>query len=293
MSYAVITPVRNEAENLERIVASMAAQTVRPSHRVLVENGSTDATPEIAARLSREHPWIRVLSIAALAATERGAPIVRAFHHGLASLEPCDVVGQLDCDLTVLPDYFERLLRELERDEQLGIVSGTCFEQEGGAWRERHITAGYVWGAARAYRNACLQQVLPLEPRTGWDAIDVAQANALGWKTRVLRDLPFFHHRREASRERTRWSAWAAQGRVSHYLGYRPSYLVVRALAWALRGDPGALALVAGYAGEVLRRRPQCAKPGVRDWVRAQQRLRNLPRRAAEARGRAQDPREP
>jgi biofilm PGA synthesis N-glycosyltransferase PgaC len=287
MRYAIVTPLRDEAENLERIAACMAAQTVVPDPWVLVENGSTDATPELAARLAQEHPWIRVLTTQPAEAGERGAPIVHAIHEGLAALDPLpDSVGQLDADLTFPPDYFERLLRELEANDRLGIVSGTCFEQDDGEWRERYGTAGNVWGAARLYRRACLEQVLPLEPRTGWDAIDAAQANARGWETQIMRDVPFYHHRREHERERNRWSAWAAQGRVSHYLGYRPSYLVIRAAFRATR-DPSALGLVAGYAGEALRRRPRCARDGVRTWVRSQQRLRNLAHRAAEAHGRA------
>ncbi len=287
MHYAIVTPVRDEAANLERIASCVASQTVRPVVWVLVENGSTDETPDLAARLADEHAWVRVLRAGPVEAEERGAPIVHAFHLGLASLRPHpEIVVQLDADLSFPPDYFERLLRALGEDRRLGIVSGTCYEQHGGEWREQHVTAASVWGAARAYRGECLERVLPLEPRTGWDAVDVAEANALGWETRILRELPFYHHRREASRERSRWSAWAAQGRVSHFLGYRPSYLLLRALFRAFR-DPVALALVAGYADEALRRQPQCAKPGVRTWVREQQRLRALARRAAEALGRA------
>ena len=283
--YALITPLRDEAQNLERIAACVEAQTARPDPWVLVENGSTDDTPAIAARLTAAHSWIRLLEMSPPAAAERGAPIVLAFHHALATLERFpSPVGQLDADLTFAPDYFERLLHELDTNERLGIVSGTCFEEEAGEWRERFGTGASVWGAARLYRRACLDAVLPLEPRTGWDAIDVAVANARGWETKVLRDLRFYHHRREAERERTRWSAWTAQGRVSHFLGYRPSYLIIRAAFRAFR-DPSALGLVAGYAGEAIRRRPQCTRTGVRTLVREQQRLRRLARRAAEARG--------
>lgn len=288
LDYAVVSPAHDEEGNLDRVVACMASQTVLPIAWVIVENGSTDGTLARARSHAQEHPWLRVTTMAAPTAGERGAPIVYAIHAGLATLSPMpDVVCQLDTDVSFPPVYFERLARELEEDDRLGIVSGTCFEQVHGAWRERFATGANVWGGARAYRRECLEQVLPLEPRTGWDSIDVAEANALGWSTRILHDLRFDHHRQEASRERTRWSAWAAQGRVSHYVGYRPSYLFLRSIFRAPR-DPAALALVAGYVGEVLRRRPRCARPGVRSWVREQQRLRNLAQRTAEARGREQ-----
>lgn len=284
-AYAIITPIRNEAETLARLVGTVATQTRLPDTWLLVENGSTDGTVDVARDLGREHPWIRLVEAPARDHAERGAPIVAAFHVGLEELgELPDAVAQLDADITLPPNYFERLGRELSRDETLGIVSGTCYELTDGAWAERFATGANVWGAARLYRRACLEQVLPLEPRTGWDAIDVAEANAQGWTTRILPDVPFYHHRREGSRERNRWSSWAAQGRVSHFLGYRPSYLFARALFRAPR-DPAALGLVAGYGGSVLRRSPTCARPEVRTWVREQQRLRHLVTRASEARG--------
>lgn len=284
-AYAVITPAHNEAASIARIGACMAGQTVLPTRWVLVENGSSDGTYELALGLAEKYPWVQVVQTTSLASEERGAPIVHAIHAGLSALEPWpEVVAQLDADLSLPPDYFERLLVALEHDETLGIVSGTCFEEQDGVWRERFATGANVWGAARVYRRDCLEQVLPLEQRTGWDSVDVAEANARGWNTRVLRDIRFDHHRPEASREQSRWTAWAAQGRVSHYIGYRPTYLLLRAAFRAPR-DPTALGLVTGYAGEVVRRRPRCAKPGVCAFVRREQRLRELARRLAEARG--------
>lgn len=48
---AVVTPVYNGADFLEKIaLASVAAQTYRPLVHVLLDNASTDATPEIMAR---------------------------------------------------------------------------------------------------------------------------------------------------------------------------------------------------------------------------------------------------
>lgn len=285
MRYAVVTPIRNEAGTLARLVDTVAAQTRRPDRWLLVENGSTDGTPDVARELIEEHPWIDLVVTPAIEHRERGAPIVAAFHAGLREIgELPGAVGQLDADLTLPADYFERLVEAMECDDRLGIVSGTCKELSRTEWTERHATGTFVWGAARLYRRECLEQVLPLEPRTGWDAVDVAEANAGGWKTAILRDVPFYHHRPEGSRERTRWSSWAAQGRVSHFLGYRPSYLVARALFRAPR-DPSALGLVAGYGGSVLRRSATCPKPQVRSWVREQQRLRHLVTRASEARG--------
>ena len=52
MSYLVISPCRNEAAYMEKTLASMAAQTVRPTLWVIVDDGSTDETPNILARFA-------------------------------------------------------------------------------------------------------------------------------------------------------------------------------------------------------------------------------------------------
>ena len=171
-AYAIITPIRDEAETLARLVSIVAAQTVRPTSWVLVENGSSDGTPDVARELVREHPWILLVEAPARQHVERGAPIVEAFHHGLRGLgELPDFIAQLDADITLPADYFERLLEELARHTRIGIASGTGYELSGEEWVERYATGSYVWGAARVYRRACLEQVLPAraEARLGRD----------------------------------------------------------------------------------------------------------------------------
>src|SRR5205085_9405741 len=155
-------------------------------------------------------------------------PIVRAFNAGL-TLAPAHagIVVKLDADISFGEDYFDRLLDAFAADTRLGIASGTCVEERNGEWRPRHVTADNVWGACRAYRAACLEQVSPLEERMGWDGIDVLKASARGWRTGLVDGLTFRHHRGEGSRDGSRFAPWIARGRVAHYMGYRPSFLVI------------------------------------------------------------------
>ena len=188
-AYAVITPVRDESENLPRLAASLAAQTELPRTWVIVDNGSQDGTLELAHELAAEHDWIRVLSIPGATAAERGAPIVRALHAAvdqLASDSP-DFVVNVDADISMEPDYFALLLDRFDADPSLGIASGSAFELQDGDWRQRHVTGSTVWGASRAFRWPCLQQILPFEERVAWDGIDEFKANARGWRTRGIR----------------------------------------------------------------------------------------------------------
>lgn len=286
LSYALVTPARDEAENLRRLARCLADQTVLPRAWVIVDNGSTDETPAVVRELVDELPWLRPHTTSGIASTDRGGPVVRAFQAGLDVLAGSpDIVVKLDADVSMDRDYFERLLAAFAADPTLGIASGTAYELERGVWRQRHMTGNTVWGAARAYRWDCLQAILPLEARMGWDGIDALKANVHGWETRTLVDLPFRHHRQEGEREGARRRAWAAQGRAAHYMGYRGSYLVLRALRYLPR-EPAALAMIDAYVRATLAREPRCPDLTVRRYLRGQQRARNLPLRMLEALGR-------
>lgn len=283
LTYAVVTPVWNEVENLERVAACLRAQTIRPAEWVIVETGSTDGTLELARELSATDDWIRRLETDQPAA--RGGPIVRAFELGVHNLNADhDVIVKLDADVSFEAKYFSELLRRFEEDSALGIASGTCYEHVGGTWRERHVTGDHVWGASRAYRASCLAQVSPLEQRMGWDGIDAFKAQARGWRTATIRALPFRHHRTEGAREQNRWSHWKVRGRAAHYMGYRPSFVVARA-ARHMGRDPAALGLIHGWAAAALRREATCGDSEAVEALRDHQRLRVLGRRALEAYG--------
>lgn len=283
--YAVITPARDEAHNLSRLADSLSAQALPPETWLVIENGSGDATLQVAEELAATRPWMRVLSVPGTSSPVRGAPIVRSLHTGFTTLDPSpDVVVNVDADISVDPDYFERLVGRFADDPLLGIASGTCLEQAGGRWRERFVTGTTVWGASRAYRWACLEDVLPLEERMGWDGLDEFKANALGWRTRTFRDLPFRHHRPEGDRDGSGRRARTAQGQAAYYAGYRPWYLVLRSLFQARR-DPSALVLIWGYARAAIAREPRCPDERVIRYVRSQQHPRHLLRRAREALG--------
>lgn len=284
--YAVVTPARDEARNLPRLAACLAAQRHPPDVWVIVENGSTDDTRRVAEGLAAVHDWVRVIAVPGTQSPVRGAPIVRSLHAGFATLTPMpEIAISVDADVSFDARFFEEVASRFAEDPQLGIAGGSCHELVDGAWKQRFVTGSTVWGATRAYRSACLRQLLPLEERMGWDGLDEFKANALGWRTQTFLDLPFRHHRPEGLRDGPGWRSRLAQGRASHYAGYRSWYLVLRAL-FHMRRDPSAFALVLGYWSAAGRREPRCPDQQVRQYVRRQQHPRHLVRRAREANGR-------
>lgn len=276
LSYAAVTPARDEELNLARLGLSLAAQTVLPERWVIVENGSSDLTLRIARALAATHDWIRVVQTEPGSGYDRTSPYMRAFHAGVDALEGAgDLVVKLDADVSMDPDYFAGLVRAFAADLSLGIASGTLTEERDGAWREWVLLGDHCWGPTRTYRRSCLDVVLPLDDGINYAAIDETKAHLAGYTTRTLTGLPFRHHRPEGAGEGSMWRNWLGQGEAAHYMHYRPSYVLARC-AYRLRADRAAAGLLVGYVAALVRRRPQCRDERVVRALRDRQRARRF-----------------
>ena len=103
-----------------------------------------------------------------------------------------------------------------------------------------------------------------------------------GWRTRMLPDLAFRHHRPLGGRDGGRTVRWKTQGKACWFMGYRPSYLTLRAVHRA-RKDPAALAMITSDLGAGTRREPRYEDAEVRAYLRRKQGLNAAWRRARSA----------
>ena len=99
-SVDVLIPVFNGALTVEAAVKSILAQTWGPLRVVIVDDGSTDATPEILRRLAAGDARIRVV-------TTPNHGIVGALNRGLAETRAA-LVARHDADDIAFPERIER-----------------------------------------------------------------------------------------------------------------------------------------------------------------------------------------
>ena len=117
----------------------------------------------------------------------------------------------------------------------------------------------------------------------GWDGLDELGVQLEGMRTETFVDLPFRHHRPEGGREHSALHHGEALGRASWYMGYRPSYLALRALYRAAPPARRARDAVGLRWPPALTREPRCPDRRVVDALRERQRLRVALRRGAPA----------
>jgi glycosyltransferase involved in cell wall biosynthesis len=120
---SVIVPVCNAAEYLEEGLESVVDQTVPPHEVVVVDDGSTDRSAEVAERFAASHPEVRVLR------RENGGPGL-ARNAGIAAARG-DVLVFHDADDVMLPERIALQVGYLTMHTHVGVVIGSTTLQLG------------------------------------------------------------------------------------------------------------------------------------------------------------------
>jgi len=270
VKYLVISPVRNEAEFIERTIKSVVSQTVQPSLWIIVDDGSTDETPELAAVAAGQHEWIRLHRRADRGARKVGGGVVEAFYDGLSlvNLDNYDYVCKLDGDLQFGPTYFERLLEKFAADPRLGTASGKSWIRVNGRIVAERTSDDFSQGQSKLYRVACFRDIGGFVREVMWDGIDCHRCRMCGWKARSFRDekLKFIHLRPMGSSFRSIFHGRLRWGRGQYFMGTHWLYALA-ITTYRMFERPfifGGLCILAGYIQAALRRMPRYDDPEFR-----------------------------
>lgn len=280
----VVSPVRNEARHIERVVRAMAAQELRPARWIVVDDSSTDGTGELLRRLARQLPFVEVRDAPPNSrhhgARDRlaRAAAPRNFNLGLASadLDAYTHVMKLDGDIELPPDYFRVLLERFDADPRLGLAGGVIVEPtEEGGMRSIKIPRNHVHGALKCYSRACLRDIGGVQERLAWDTIDETYARMHGYRTASFTDLVSVHHRPLGSADGV-LRGRARHGECAYISQYPPVWVILRSLKVACtrpRGISGA-AFLFGYFQAAVRRVDRVSDRDYRRFTRRELRRR-------------------
>jgi glycosyltransferase involved in cell wall biosynthesis len=276
--YVIITPVRDEEEYIGATIESVSKQSVRPIEWVIVDDGSTDRTGEIIDQYSAQLPWIRAVHRANRGFRKSGGGVVETFYDGYRALrsDDWDFIVKLDGDLTFTTGYFQECFAHFDREPQLGIGGGEIYHSVDGELKLEANPRFHVRGATKIYRRACWEAIGGLWVAPGWDTIDEAKANMLGWATRSFKELRLLHHRITGSAD------GFVKDRVKHGVacyvsGYHPLFVLASCLRRLVRKPyiVGSFAVFFGFLKGYLRQLPRVNDSQLIHYVRSQQ-LRRL-----------------
>lgn len=305
---SVVLCTRNRAAALETTLRSLLAQDLQASHFevVVVDDGSTDATPDVVARFADAH----------------GAPVsyVRQEHLGLSAARNTgarnargDLICYVDDDIEAEPWWLREFALGAERNPDASCFAGRILVRyEGRPPRNCHresvaanLDAGETEheidravGASMAVRRAAFDDAGPFDEALRWQWSEVEwqerlRSNggrivyvprALVWHRRTADDLRRWRlmvHRFHRGRG---YPIYARSTGRSTSLSYELGRLIV-ALAHGVRrrcfGGPLMVAYRLGVLTSIVRHAIGEKVPAMRDLARFSRRLRHSPRHAA------------
>lgn len=175
LTVSVVIPVLDDADHLRTCLALLTAQTRPPEEVVVVDNGSVDASADVArahgARVVRE--------------PRRGIPSAAAAGYDAAR---SDLILRCDADTRMPTDWVERIVARFAADPALAALTGPgrFYDQPGvrGRVRSGAYSAAYrfaagaalagtpLWGSNFAMRATAWRQVSPQVHRERADIHD-------------------------------------------------------------------------------------------------------------------------
>jgi len=277
-SYVLISPCRNEAKYMRQTLDSVVAQTETPTLWLIVDDGSTDNTPDILAEYTKRHSWIQVVTKPDRGFRAVGPGVIEAFYFGMERIELADYAYscKMDLDLDLPAGYFAGLMDRMEENQRIGTCSGKPYFRRGNQMISEKCGDEMSVGMTKFYRKACFEQIGGFVRQVMWDAIDCHRARQLGWIAVSWDDpeLRFEHLRPMGSSQKSIFTGRRRHGFGQYFMGSDPLYFSATAIFRMLHPPYllGGLAMLQGYLGAWVTGAERFNDADLRRFIRAYQR---------------------
>jgi glycosyltransferase involved in cell wall biosynthesis len=236
---AAVIPARNEEGFLGRTLSALQAQYHRPNRIVVVNDGSTDATAEVA-----KSAGAHVITLHDRGYNVLGTPVLAGvINKGLEHLSnegygesPHDYVMIVGADHVLPPNYNTTLLDLMETDRTVAVCSGQI---KG----ERSVVPR---GSGRMVRADIWKQFGMRYPENyGFETFLLVKVQQQGYRVCVLNDLLTDGLRRTGKHYKK--SVFVSYGKSLKALGYSRLYSAARIGLMSIRHPIGGLHMFRGY----------------------------------------------
>jgi glycosyltransferase involved in cell wall biosynthesis len=250
-TYETVTNARNEASNIGHTLASLADQTQKPSKMIVVDDGSVDDTPAVAARFG-----CVVVRLPYHSQSYLGRPeLASVINAGLRRVsENADYVVMVDADNPLPAGYVADLMGRMEEDDLVVAASGMLVGEPVDLEMPRN--SGFVV-KTEAWRKLNGMRYPLMYGYESWLRLKFIQA---GLKAKVYPEI------RSRVRRKTRLKG-VYDGRAMYVLGYGLAYTLGRVAVNMPRQPLNSIKAFAGYLSH-----GDLERSDIAEWVRGRQR---------------------
>ena len=243
MTYWVAVVARNAAQHLPSTLESLIHQTLRPKKIIIVDDGSTDATPEILAHYLKKYPKL----VSSVTLPNNGYDIRRVPRNINLAWKVAEANGirteyfMISGDDCSYPhNYASDLSAKMTSDPTIVVASGQLVPGTG-IVRE-HVPSG----SGRMIKCSFWRGIGGEYPvKAGWEAWLIFKALEEGLRVKSYDELTFEHKRPRGTRHQ--FVYWGA---AMHSLGYHQVYAMGRIAKNAMLGSmsiSGSISMLRGY----------------------------------------------
>ena len=269
-SIALVTPLKDELDNIEKFLKTIENQSIAIKYLVIVENDSTDGSKEYLNKITsvKNVENFKVINInfedTSYRVGKKYATIINTGFEYLKEtsfFDTLDYIGILDCDVFPEKDYYHKLTTFLRNNSKIGISSGLTYTEEG----KLHIAdPNFVRGNSRLWKKECFEEAGYLIAYTA-DTVSVALAHLKGWKTETVKSA------KVVSREvNVRMANSRNKGYHAYYRGHTLFYVFFKAIYLALVKAKAKMGyeFLAGFISSMVSKKPRIEKKQVRTYFR-------------------------
>lgn len=220
---------------MRQTLDSVVTQSVLPAKWVIVDDGSTDDTPQILAQYAAQYPWIQIVTRQDRGHRAVGPGVIDAFYSGYAAVNPddFDYLCKLDLDLRLPPRYFEILMDRMAANPLIATCSGKAYIEEGGKLIDERHGDETSLGMTKFYRVACFKAIGGFVREVMWDGIDCHRCRMMGWIACSWNepDLRFVHLRPMGSSQQGVYTGRMRHGYGQYFMGTGFWFMAASALS--------------------------------------------------------------
>tara|TARA_R110002050_G_scaffold229625_2_gene365219 strand:- start:783 stop:1646 length:864 start_codon:yes stop_codon:yes gene_type:complete len=265
----VVTPLKDEIDNLPKLVEAMKLQAERVYCWVVVENGSTDGSREYLESLLdvgiSEIPHFFVINFTLPDESYAlGVKYATVVNYGFEYAKNLSLYNEIDyigiCDADCFPcEYYYRELTEYMRSNSIDISSGYGRFLNG---KHDGEAAGWVRGNCRLWSKSVFEQSGYIVGPSA-DALSLAKAISKGFIARPLSSLTY------ECREMGSRSRYDYYGYSSYYRGETFLHSILKSIKLLAVGEiSNSILFLRGYWGAFWARKPRLEDEELREYFR-------------------------